>query len=429
MSNSFVNAENENYCSFSNHLLICGSHSLLKKQLSTSNDFDNDDYYSSEINSTAASFGIAPNEVKTNLIPLRTEDELLVIWREYVSTIKLDRRFDKYFSDKTYKAFYELYPNYPPVSRDVVWFHSQLDNNKTATTEIKPSLLSHCKNIGLKKKKSCIGLFSSVTNFDSYIILLKQWTNTHRMKTLSDSSMQPNIYMVKNKNSRRMSPKIDLIGNLYLPEIFVNELSNEEIKLIMLHEASHLYLVVNELNEIGALETSYEIFKNSGEKYAALVDTILDTAKQSRKPDEYLVDLFTLSKLKKKSDINLYLSLLETYNKEDKNRRKMAGLASDFIDNGHNINRLIAALVMNSFNLNTDHTVNLEASKLEPHISSTEENALINKYIVEHIRIKIEKNSGTLVKSSLKAAHDTDDASGIGLIIDIINKVKKGSNE
>lgn len=204
------------------------------------------------------------------------------------------------------------------------------------------------------------------------------------------------VYMIK--APRGTSPRVDMMGNVYIPENFYQDfsLANETqishrlgvgncfstrsiFDLVLLHELNHIKVYSSELNKLPATLFIQEIFKKyTGHDLMAHKQTkrrIIDLIQFWRRPDEAYIDLLTLSNLKyNRCDRERYAKLVNKFEFLGVHRLKMLDIATRYANAGYALDR-----VTGSFSVILEY---LSLNQVDKSIifKSDEERLLIKEY-------------------------------------------------
>lgn len=212
-----------------------------------------------------------------------------------------------------------------------------------------------------------------------------------KVLTGDGSYLDKNVYFVVDKN---IPPSVDVAGNLYLSAN--KKYSEDEIYLIMLHEAVHLSsrssvrkLVHNELID----DKFYKIFSELGLDIDELINfaTLNDITISRLKNEEFEADLFTLDMISDDLDlVDLYIKMIDdNSNGVEENEARVAAMKKvrEYYSDGGNAENIIKAVTLFNFNYIYEK-VNYanEAVRFDDHDHS------LNYHVVTGIAYNLEKD-------------------------------------
>jgi hypothetical protein len=139
-----------------------------------------------------------------------------------------------------------------------------------------------------------------------------------------------NKYYLNNKKKLFITnedvPYVSVVGNVYIPKKYFNLLSSEEIKILLLHEATHLYLTIGHIELFNSLKN--DILNKIDIKNPIVNFKLLDEISV----DENVLLLLYKNKIKRYK----YQKILENFiDKENKEyiRVKLISILNKFLDN------------------------------------------------------------------------------------------------
>ncbi len=250
-----------------NIVKICGNQGLLDELAIKKGLVIATDPYLSEIKKTAKNLHmISPDDIAKAYDILPSKHPITVYWRTLINKEREFIRFGLHLDDAILDNFYALYPKFPRLGEDGTLYRVELKEN-TAILQDKENIRKYCDTyvenitrsipIAMESKKCfdfIVSGFSNKNNKTIYDLLSSQWINGHYYRSILKRSDYPKSIIINSEYAKDNSPNIDAVGNIYFPESFLESIDNEDLKLVMLHEVSHLRLSSRDLNYVGMVD-------------------------------------------------------------------------------------------------------------------------------------------------------------------------------
>ncbi len=340
-------AEEKMICIPWNIIEICGPKKLMDKLSAQYGLSIAKNMYENEMQKIALKNGIAKERIHKALNVLDDNDEITVYWHSLVKKIRTEVSSGLFIDSEIKEIFYELYPSFPRLPSSNILYKINLMDG-VAVVESSFDVKGYCRNLWrdifksknleedtIKCEKKLSDYYSILVK-KQYNLLAAQWAFLHNVLGHIKGNELPKVVQVYPGYGDDINVQVDKVGNIYLPEGLMTRFSREKLKIVMLHEISHLKyypedirlsgtIITELMNNINKSNAFAEKLMKSGLPDAYIKNTVkfqngmekLTNAmgrvahKKSRIIPEFKIDLLAISLIKNKKHLDIYYDILK----------------------------------------------------------------------------------------------------------------------
>lgn len=371
---SLAYADKKNVCARHQIVNLCGDEELFNSiaiKMGLNTDFS--ELNRKEVHRVLGTMGVT-GYFDINSLVLPDSHTLSLKWHRLFKQALQNRRKDIFISDVVKKEFSDIFPYFPDLTSKSIIIRMNILPTTVQVFPKRAKLDAYCQKIAnlvsdadidrleqdiRELKKECsdgwINYYSDFEGVDdkgikevTRLIFPSLWVTSYYFQEFHKYQFKtsPNVILVKSGTST--SPRIDSFGNLYIPSVFISKVTENELDLVLHHEAAHIKVMATEnliTSILGVLDSVVK--KSSGNKLSDIQkENIYAMMRYARTPDETLVDLYVLDSLRyDRKKREKYISLVRRFETVSEDRAILCEIAGNYINLGYSPNRLAAVKI------------------------------------------------------------------------------------